>query len=178
MRNRIKAFTKYLLSFLRGYERLEDYPVRFTYQGEEGPTLPQVGEAAPWRVQIINWWQMAGLGNTRQEAYEDLREHFDDYKADHGELPRPGTRVPILMAETGQVDRHALLARDFFRRILEMDYENVFISDQSSLYDFFMEPVEVYQERIEAEYGVDVSDIEDGNLVRIFERLRRRDGTG
>jgi len=64
------------------------------------------------------------------------------------------------------------IARDLLSRVFGVDFDTCFISDDSSLWDFHGdEPNQHYFERIREDYGVDVSDIRDGNLARIFERL-------
>jgi len=84
----------------------------------------------------------------------------------------------IIISPSTQIDLYADVAKDFIERVLDMPYESVWISDRSELWDFsvlFKHETEDVQEyllrKIESIYGVDVSDIDDGNLVRIFERL-------
>ena len=88
----------------------------------------------------------------------------------------------IKFASTEKIDRYEYLLPDFFIDVLNMDYyeDAVFISDGSSLWDFTTAlqgpksnkaEITLFQARIEETYGVDVSDIEDGNLVKIFERI-------
>jgi hypothetical protein len=127
-------------------------------------------------VQIIGWEQMPGTGNTRAEAVADLEQKLADYKRREGRLPRPGTRVPIQFAPMVEVDKYAQLAGNFFDKILGMDYRQVLITDQSSLYDFAFseERLAELQRKIRDIYQVDVSDIEDGNLVTIFARLHQQ----
>lgn len=170
--NRIKTLIKFLLSFFRGYSRIEDYPVRFTRQNQGGARHAGAGEIPAWRVQIINWWQMSGVGDSRAKAYANLRETFDRYKELHKNLPRPGTSVPVICARADQVMQYEEIARDFFSRIVGRDYDSVWISDQSSLRDFLEYEPSEYQERIRRQYGVDVTDIETGNLVQIFQRIQ------
>jgi hypothetical protein len=56
-----------------------------------------------------------------------------------------------------------------------MDYDDVWISDDSSLWDFeFGKSLDEVHEKILLTYGVDVSDIPDARLVLIFERLVSR----
>ena len=57
-----------------------------------------------------------------------------------------------------------------------MDYDRCFISDRSSLVDFFSE--EDYVEKTQRLYGVDISNIKDGNLVQIFKRLYESQAAG
>lgn len=53
-----------------------------------------------------------------------------------------------------------------------MPWEDCWISDFSTLWDFFwLTDREAVFDHIESEYGIDVRDIEDGNLLRIFDRL-------
>ena len=95
----------------------------------------------------------------------------------HDETPDFPMRS-IIISPSNQIDLYRDLAKDFIERVLEMSYESVWISDRSELWDFSMlfkheaSDVRGYLlQKIERIYGVDVSDIEDGNLVRIFERL-------
>ena len=64
------------------------------------------------------------------------------------------------------------------------DADSVFVPERSSLSHFHTygqgpksdeAELALWQARIEEKYGVDVSDIEDGNLVRIFARLEQSD---
>jgi hypothetical protein len=77
---------------------------------------------------------MSGSANSRQEAVEELRKNFDRFKATKPRLPRPGTKVPIEFAASERVGRHSELAKDFVKRVLELDW--AWISDESSLSDF------------------------------------------
>jgi hypothetical protein len=73
------------------------------------------------------------------------------------------------------VEEHPDLAADFFRRIFDMDYAEVWISDDSSLWDFDLaESLDDTYEKILLTYGVDVSDIDGARLAPIFERLVSR----
>jgi hypothetical protein len=44
----------------------------------------------PWSAQIINWWQMDGLGDTKEAAFADLKAKLQTVKEEKGSLPRPG----------------------------------------------------------------------------------------
>lgn len=116
---------------------------------------------------------MSGGGNTPREALEDLRKLFEQFKATNKDLPRPGTKVPIKFAARVRVDRHAKLAKDFIKRIL--GFEWAWISDESSLGDFHDEETnETLIRKIRSTYGVDVSDITDGNLADILDRIAEK----
>lgn len=80
------------------------------------------------------------------------------------------TKRPLHFASRTVVKSHETLARDFLERILDVDYDRCIITDKSSLSDFDLATAACVQ-RITAAYGVDVSDIQDGRLVSIFERI-------
>jgi len=169
----LKAGAKYLLSFTKTDWQLTDYPIRFRHfdVGDTGGRLKQF----PWFAQIINWWQMGGFGDTKQEAYVDLQNKFGEIKSNGKTLPRPGTGLPIEFASTDRIRSFDDIADDFFRRVLDMNYRECFISDESTLWDFHTEESnEHLHKRIWDAYRVDISDIENGNLVKIFERLENR----
>jgi hypothetical protein len=164
------AIFKFLASFLKRSWRVTDYPVRITRQNESGNTLPKNYTLVPWIVEIINWWQVFGTGATKQAALDGLQHKLDLYKQEHGRLPRPGIRVPLKFATTMEIDHFKNIARDYFRRVLNRDFDRCFISDRSSVLDF--PGNEDYIEETQRLYGVDISDISDGNFVRIFKRLQ------
>jgi hypothetical protein len=96
-------------------------------------------------------------------------------KEEKGCLPRPGTGLPIEFAPTGLVNLHWSIAEDCFQRVLDKNYDECWISDQSSLWDFHVEDSNQHlHEKVWQCYRVDISDIEDGNLVKIFERIENR----
>jgi hypothetical protein len=76
------------------------------------------------------------------------------------------------LASTTEVDKYEFLTAGFFESILGIDRNDCLITDESSLWDFHGERSnEPFQSRILEAYGVDVSDIVDGNLARIFQRI-------
>jgi len=172
----IKAGIKYLLSFRKNDWQLSDYPIRFRhFKPSKDDLSPSRFKLIPCSFQIINWWQMDGLGETKEEAYADLEAKFNKLKEEGRALPRPGTGLPIEFAATEQVSCYDDIAEDFFRRVLEKDYRDCWISDESSLWDFHGEESnEHLHKKIWEAYRVDVSGIEDGNLVKIFERIENR----
>ena len=165
--NRIR---KYLLSFRKRTWELADYPVEIRPQSGAGPDAPAI---MPWRAQIAGWPQLTGLGATREAAYADLAARLETFKASGAALPRPGARVPITFAPHARVYRYPAVVADFFPRILDMSTDGLFfISDGSALGDFTMDAdLEPVFARIEAAYGVDVRDVEDGLLAPIFARI-------
>ena len=128
-------------------------------------------------ARVINWPLMFGHGQTKEEAYADLKRHFEEYKGGSKTLPRPGTKVrpEIELAPTVEIEQYEPLANEFFEKILAMSYNECLVTDESSLWDFHGgEANEEYHRKITQVYGVDVSNIENGNLVQIFERIRAR----
>ena len=71
-----------------------------------------------------------------------------------------------------EVDKLESIASDFFERIFEMDRDDCLITDESSLWDFHSEiSNEPFYSKILEAYGIDVSDVERGNLAKIFRRI-------
>jgi hypothetical protein len=172
----IKASLKYVLSFRKNEWSLNDYPIHIRHFKTPNAALSLNRlKPIPWSAQIVNWWQMDGLGETKSAALADLRAKLQARKEEGKELPRPGTGLPIEFAPTDQIELHWEIAEDFFRRILEMNYQGCWVSDQSSLWDFHGEESnQQLHQKVWESYRVDISDIEDGNLVRIFERIESR----
>jgi hypothetical protein len=163
----------YLRLFLKSDWSLEDYPIRYREQsGNWVDGTPLV----PWIAQIDRWPQMQGHGNTREEALKNLCDSFSSFKSER-QLPRPGTAAPLVFASSRLIAAYDAIARDFFPKILGIDYDDCFVSDESSLHDF--EPVTSYSGAliaIKANYGIEVPDAAKGNLVDIFELIRTSRG--
>ena len=175
----MKALIKFALSFFKSDWELEDYPVKFRHSPSDGSGATGRWTPAPWYATIINWRRMFGAGDTQEEAYDALRQRFQEYKREGKRLPRPGTGMPMVFTSTAKVGRYEEIARDFLAQILELDFDECFISDASSLWDFaLLETDESFESKIERVYGVDVSDIESGNLVEIFARIAEGAGSG
>lgn len=170
-RYNVIALSKYLASFFKREWTIDDYPVRTWQYLADTPTMGPIKPGA-WQAQIHRWWLMAASGSTRDEAIAALNEAFNEYKREYGTVPRPGTRVEAVFAPTDKIDQYSAIVHDFFEKILEMDYDYCFVSDESSLWEFpnTSDKARVL-ELIEQTYQVDVSDIETGNLVQIFKRL-------
>ena len=172
--DQLKAILKYITSFLRSDWSIDDYPLRYRRQTKSDPQVPL------WVVQIINWWAMTGTGESREEAYQNLAQRVEERRAAGESLPRPGKRVPIVLASTQRVERYADIAERFLREVMGFaSGSSVFISDQSSLADFSMGGnTEEYIEKIRQVFDVDVTDIESGNLADIFERIHKASQSG
>lgn len=172
----IKTIIKRLLSYLKFDWGIDDYPVR-TW------TNPNAGQAdITFAAGIINWSTMVGHGATREEAIDNLKEHFRMYKENGNDLPRPGTKVPIKYASTEQIDKYEDVAIDYFSRVLGMDYHNGFYSDGSILAYFHPFDNEDKAEKMRNKivsrtlqfYNVDITDIYDEPLYIIFEKIKKQ----
>lgn len=79
------------------------------------------------------------------------------------------------------VDSYSHIAERFFPRIFGMAYEDVLITDESSIYDFDFELVgdkidhktEKVLKKIKKVYGIDVSDVKGLILVDIFRKIEK-----
>jgi len=167
-----QAVWKFLASMFKSQWRIDDYPIRTSFQSTTEPLHKSRLKPLPWTASIINWPGMAGSANSRLEALEELRKNFDRFRATKPNLPRPGTKVPVEFAASVRVDQHSELAKDFVKRVLNLDC--AWISDESSLWDFHGDETnETLTEKIRHVYGVDVSDISSGNLADIFDRISK-----
>jgi len=149
---------------------IDDYPIRVWRLPATEPSGKSRLKPLQWTAQVFNWPGISGSANSKVEALEELRKNFDRFKATKPNLPRPGTKVPIELAANERVGRHPELAKDFVKRVLDVDW--AWISDESSLWDFHGDDTnESLTNKIRDIYGVDVSDISDGNLADIFDRI-------
>ncbi|HKS25587.1 MAG TPA: hypothetical protein VJZ76_22550 [Thermoanaerobaculia bacterium] len=122
---------------------------------------------------MIIRWALVGTGNTREEALADLQKSFDEYRQSHDSLPRPGAQVEITFASSEVVSLHADIARAFFPPVLGYNFDECFISDGSSVWDF---PLEYNKDeltrRVLLIFGTDVADLaENGNIAAILQRI-------
>ncbi len=173
-RNHVNAAWKLFLSLLKRDWKLSDYPLAVR-KHEIDPNYPGTRlKQHRYSVAIVNWWVMAGSGDTKQQALDELEKRFAAEKAERMKtgrpLPRPGTHVPVEFASRRRVDPHSELAEDFIRRVLNLEW--AWISDESSLWDFHSsDDNRALITKTEEVYGVDVSDIESANLSEILERI-------
>jgi len=152
---------------------IDDYPIRVRFQQPNEPASASRLKLIPWIADVVNWPAISGNGNTRLEALQNIRKSFDRFVATKQRLPRPGTKVPVGFAASHRVSQHAELTKDFARRVFDLEW--VWISDESSLWDFHGDATnERLMEKIRLIYGVDVSDITSGNLADIFDRIQKQ----
>lgn len=160
--DKIKAGWKFFLSYLRKDWIIEDYPLRYK-------TQKNFSENNKYCVQIINWWVLCGLGKTKAEAFQSLKDRFQAHVKVNGFAPRPGTKVPIKFASSQMVDQYYDITHDFLQKILGFSNTGgIFVSDESSLYDFLIAGnLDNYFKKIKDTYQVDVSAVKDGKISSI-----------
>ncbi len=80
------------------------------------------------------------------------------------------------LAPTVGVDLLREIAEDFMQKIFDFSPGNYLITDESSLFDFTGFGVEIadLHKQVQQTYDLDVSDVDDGNLFEIFQRIHRR----
>ena len=160
---------KYLLSFRKREWSLGDYPVRLRRQ----TTSTDMPAAPPWCARIVNWW-LVGLGDSPEEALEDLRRNLEVRRA-QAPLPRPGSKPPLKMAPTDQIERHGEFAYAFIERLVGV--RPFFISDMTSLGDFCdLGKAEDLHRKVALLYRVDVCDLEGEPLWKVLDRVQRSGG--
>ncbi|MHA7966708.1 hypothetical protein ACX93W_21580 [Paenibacillus sp. CAU 1782] len=86
--------------------------------------------------------------------------------------------MQIKFASVARIDNLDIEAFQFFKDIFEMDYYEMFISDESSMYDFCWTDDSLLekQERIKEIYNINSKEIEGLKIVGILERIKG--GTG
>lgn len=86
------------------------------------------------------------------------------------EIIKDINQKPLEFASKEGIQTHSETAERFIELVLGCGW--AFISNKSSLYDFeSIDEVTNLEEKIKEVFGVEVSDIEDKNLFRIFERI-------
>jgi hypothetical protein len=179
LRHQLLATQKWLVSFLGSADKwqLEDYPVILWHHDNSDFRGHSRLKPVEWVASIVRWG-IAGTGDSRPEAIEQLRANIEREREEKGALPRPGTRVPIELASQEQISRYWELEEDFVTRVLQLD--GAWMSDESSLWDFHGEEDNgEYYRRIKEVYGVDVSDVPGALIAAILakiaeNRLKRR----
>lgn len=165
MEKTLKAIYKYFQSYNKKTWEFEDYPIRYK-KARSVPGHYNIGELKLWQVQIINWWVMSGVGDTKEEAYQMLKNDFNNYKQ-HFDLPRPGTKVPLQYADTSIIDNLEDIAKNFVEKVLDVNYNECFISNESYLETFGCHDDETL-EKINSLYNLGLTDLGDGNISRLL----------
>ena len=168
----LQTLWKWVASRANREWRPADYPIYYREQLASPEFEPEHGKVPRWTLQVVNWWQMGGSGDTKEEALADFEARFAAFVEAGNVPPRPGRGLPLQFVDTAVVERHEELAREFMREILNLDYDDCFVSDQSSLHDFLSsEEAEEAVSRIERHYRIEVPDPEWLIVSEILEAI-------
>ena len=169
-----KIIVKRILSYSDNNLELDSYPIEFRKQNMVEELSKTNLIMFPWNARIINWYWMSGSGNTKTEAYLKLKESFEKYKIENKILPRPGKKVEIKFASVLDVNNYEQEAIQFFDQVFDMDYAGIFISDESSLYDFCWtnESLSIAKEKINNIYRINIDETEGLKIVNILKRIK------
>jgi hypothetical protein len=131
--------------------KLEEYTLRVTHRPDWDS----------WEAELLEFFALKAGGQTRDEALIELERLFDErvayLRAAGKPLPVPGEQPEEMFSTSSRIDAQAGMARDFFKRVLSLDYDEVYVSDATTLEEFgdFV----MISKRIETCYGVVVSEI-------------------
>lgn len=178
--NSVTMFSKIrrIKSLLKREYSLNDYLILTIYNLVEYyiQENDEIRISTDWKAEIYGWEEIFGTGTTEQDALRRLEQEFERYRLDHGTLPKPARPTVLLStvhySPVERIHMYTPLIKDFFPRILNRKPEDCWISELSTMWHFipdyrFDEIVQLIYD----EYGVDISDIEGGNLLSIFDRL-------
>jgi hypothetical protein len=144
--------------------KLEEYTLRIVHRDD-------------WNVfeaELLEFYALKATGETEAEARAELerlyRERVAYLEAVGKPLPVPGEAPEELFSSTARVDAQAAVARDFFQRVLHLDYDEVFLNDATTLEEFGQ--FETIREQTRAVYDVDIGDERERPLWRILQQIR------
>jgi hypothetical protein len=84
---------------------------------------------------------------------------------------KPNATEELQFAPTSQIDELEEIAVDFFPAILGYDFHGVFVSDQSSVFDFGVDE-QMTLKAINDRYGLQLTTLDDGNIVDIMNLIK------
>ena len=170
-RNEVRALLRWCLSFSKKTWTIDDYPLYFCVQYPDPASIFNTPRFTFHRymAEVVHW-NLTGFGDSKSEAFFDLQKRFQDRLAEGDMLPRPGKIVPVKFTDQSRINAHPMLVDDFIQRVLEL--EEVWISDESSLWDFHCDDTnERLIKKVYEVYGVKVDDIQSARLCEIFDRI-------
>lgn len=144
--------------------KLEEYTLKITHREDWGS----------YEASLLEFYGLIASGQSELEARAELGRMYAErvaYLTAIGKpLPVPGEAPEELFSSTARVDAEAALARDFFARVLFMDYDEVFLNDATQLEEFG----EFVALRLKAlaVYGVDIGDELERPLWQLFKIIR------
>lgn len=173
MNNYIKVWIKYCLSYLKKQWFISDYPIRLKRQGEYEEIKNGDIKKYSYVAQIINWYQMAGIGNTTEEAYKNLEENLENYRKKYLILPRPGKKVPVEFASCDEIGKYEKIEKEYFEKVIGMSSYDCFTTDETRISDFWGIGIDENTVIIKTKeiYGLDISNIIEEPLVEILKYI-------
>jgi hypothetical protein len=144
---------------------LEDYTLRTAYHEDWNY----------WEASLEEFFALKASAPTEAEALLELRRLFAErvayLEAVGKPLPVPGEAPEELFSSTARIDAQAAIARDFFKRVLQLDYDEVFVNDATTLEEFGV--IEQIRKRVFSVYGVDIGLTAERPLWMVFSEIRQ-----
>jgi predicted RNase H-like HicB family nuclease len=144
--------------------KLEDYTLRVTRREDWDS----------WEAELLEFFALKAAGQTRDEAMQELERLFFErvayLEAAGKPLPVPGEEPEMMFSTSAQIDAQAAMARDFFRRVLDVNYDDVFVSDATRLEEFGT--LEDLRERVKRVYSVDIGPELERPLWMVLGQIR------
>jgi hypothetical protein len=144
--------------------KLEEYTLTITHREDWGSV----------EASLLEFYGLIASGQSELEARAELARMYAErvaYLSAIGKpLPVPGETPEELFSSTARVDAEAALARDFFTRVLFLDYDEVFLNDATQLEEFG--DFDTLRLKTLAVYGVDIGDELERPLWQLFKVIR------
>ncbi len=144
--------------------KLEDYTLNLRYREDWNC----------FEASLNEFFALIASGETEQEALTELERLYQEriiyLEAIGKPLPIPGEAPEPMFATSAKVDALSGTARDFFRRVLNLNYDDVFVSDATRLEEFGR--LEYLREKIKLEYAVDIGFDLEQPLWEVLGKIR------
>jgi hypothetical protein len=144
---------------------LSDYTLRQTHRPDWGV----------WEAELLEFFALKASGQTPEEALSELERLFTErqayYAATGKPMPIPGEPCEEMFSSTARIDAQAALARDFFQKVLHLNYDNVFLHDATTLEEFG--ELSAIRNRVFTVYGVDISLEAERPVWVVLELIRK-----
>ena len=146
--------------------KLEDYTLVVSYRKDWNC----------FEASLEEFFALKASGDTRVEALLELERLYSEriiyLEAIGKPLPIPGEAPEPMFATSIKVDAYSATARDFFRRVLNLDYDDVFVSDATRLEEFGT--LEELRQKILLDYTVDIGGELEQALWEVLKKIRGR----
>ncbi|MFN3265466.1 MAG: hypothetical protein ACK41E_01375 [Deinococcales bacterium] len=127
-----------------------------------------------WEAELLEFFALKASGASPEEATAELERLFLErrayYAATGKPMPVPGEPCEEMFSSTARIDAQAALARDFFDKVLHLDYDEVFLHDATTLEEFG--ELDSIRNRVFTVYGVDISLEAERPVWAVLELIR------